>query len=39
MRPGWKLKKIHCILEFDQSQWLKPFTEFKTQKRIEAEKK
>ena len=33
-----KTEKIHCILEFDQSQWLKPFTEFNTQKRIEAEK-
>ena len=33
-----KLKKIHCILEFNQSQWLKPYVEFNTQKRIEAEK-
>ena len=33
-----KLKKIHCILEFNQSQWVKPCIEFNTHKRIEAEK-
>ena len=33
-----KTKKIHHILEFNQSQWLKPFVEFNTHKRIEAEK-
>ena len=26
------------MLEFNQSQWLKPYIEFNTQKRIEAEK-
>ena len=31
-------KKIHCVLEFNQSQRLKPYFEFSTQKSIEAEK-
>ena len=29
---------MHHLLEFNQSQWLKPYTEFSTQKRIEVEK-
>ena len=29
---------MHCILEFNDSQWSKPYIEFNTQKRIEAEK-
>ena len=33
-----KLKKIHHILEFNQPQWLKPYIEFNTKKRIDAEK-
>ena len=29
-------KKIHCVLEFNQSQWMKQYVEFNTQKRIVA---
>ena len=29
---------MHRILEFNDSQWSKPYIEFNTQKRIEAEK-
>ena len=36
-KRGLKLKTIHCVLEFHQSQWLKQYVEFNTQKRIEAE--
>ena len=31
-------KKIPCVLEFNQSHWLKPNVQFDTIKRIEAEK-
>ena len=30
--------KLYRVLEFNQSQWLKQYVEFNTQKRIEAEK-
>ena len=33
-----KAKKIHLGLEFNQSQWLKQYVEFYTQKRIGTEK-
>ena len=38
LRLGLKLKKTYCILESNQSEWLKLYPEFKTQKRIEADK-
>ena len=38
LRLRLKLKTIHHILEFNQSQWLKQYVDFSTEKRIEAEK-
>ena len=38
LKLGLKLKTIHDVLEFKQSQWLKIYIEFNTQKRLDAEK-
>ena len=40
LRQGLKLKKIHraFVVQFNQSLWLKRYTEFSTQKKTEAEK-
>ena len=39
LRLGSKLNKIHRVLEFNQSQWLIPFTEFNTKKNNRSRKK
>ena len=33
-----KLKKMHSVLEFNQSQRLNPYVKFNAQKKIEADK-
>ena len=38
MKVRIKIKKTHGVLEFNQSQCLKPYVNFNTQERIEAEK-
>ena len=38
LRLELKLKKIIRVLKMNQSQWLKPYIEFNTKKRKEAEK-
>ena len=38
LNVGLKLIKIHRVLEFNQSQWLKQYIKFNAQKRIEAKK-
>ena len=39
LNHGMKLKKIHRILQFDQSRWLEPYIKFNTQLRSEANNK
>ena len=36
---GLKLGKVHRVLSFNQSEWMKPFVSFNTQKRQEAKTK
>ena len=36
LSQGWTLKKVHKILEFKQSPWMKPYIEFNTERRQEA---
>ena len=36
LSQGLILKKVHRILEFKQSDWMKPYIDFNTQKRKEA---
>ena len=33
---GFKVKKVHEMLEFNQSLWLKQYIDFNTQKRTQA---
>ena len=36
LQNGWKLTKVHKILEFKQSPWMKPYIDFNTEKRMQA---
>lgn len=35
LRTGLKLKQLHCIMEFNQLQWFKPYAKLNTQKKAE----
>ena len=39
LKHGMKLKKVHKILQFNQSYWLKPYIDLNTQLRQEADNK
>ena len=39
MSKGWILMKVHEILEFEQSPWMKPYIDFNTERRKEATNK
>ena len=39
LRLWLKLKNVHCVLEFNQLQWLKPYVEVNKQKIIDVKKK
>ena len=36
LRQGMELKKVHRIIKFKQSKWLKPYIEFNTNQRMKA---
>ena len=36
LKHGLILKRVHCVIEFDQSAWLKPYIDFNTQLRTQA---
>ena len=36
LKHGLILDKIHCMIEFDQSAWMKPYIDFNTQLRTQA---
>ena len=38
LKLALKIKKIHLILEFNQSQWHKPYVEFDTKQKIRSRK-
>ena len=39
LRLGLKPKNVHCVLEFNQLQWLKAYVEVNKQKIIDVKKK